>query len=306
MSETDWSALAPLPRKEPVEIIETKDIILPLTYTKTPDVILSTTFTPHDTLRFDMNFKAYLRRFNPEWRFLLVPKEIDGTQHLCVEIYNGASFVSLDDVMVQAISSYAFLALNEHPGYTLIVNSHETLKYRDVTMPSRWVKTILPFISLINNPSIVTENGLYVNLEGLYKIGHPQRPLEVAYNSLYATILTKLRYLYVFGSVVLDELKDSDVIRRWNLTVNPSLVSPTTSLRIYHALWHQTIYAANKSQFLERVSFDDVIISIPNPQRVKLGMEIPMKGIRYTETEILARVETLEEANVIARKFLDS
>lgn len=282
-------------------VIETEEIILPLTYTKTPDVVLDTTFTSHDTFRFDMNFKAYLRRFNPDWRFLLVPKQINGIHHMCVEIYNGSVFVPLDKEMVKTITPYALLAINQHPGYTLIINSRESLKYHETTMPPRWVKTILPFISLINYQSLVTDDGLYVNLEGLYQIGRSRRPLELAYNSIYATVISKLRYLYVFGSVVLDEVKDSGVIRRWNLTPNPTLVSKN-NLRIYHALWHQTIYAPNKTEFLEMVSFDNVIISIPNPQRVK----IESKGVRYTETEILARVANHDEANIIARKFMTS
>ncbi|CAK7994943.1 Hypothetical protein POVR1_LOCUS461 [uncultured virus] len=292
------------PVREPVEVIDTVDLILPLTYTKTPDVILGASFTPHDTFRFEMNFKAHLRRFNPAWRFLLVPKEIDGKNHMCVEIYEGSKFLPLNDQMMKAIQPFAFLALNELPGYTLIVNSRESLTYQDITMPARWVQTILPFIQVLGDDSIVTTNGLYVNLESRYKIGHPQRPLEVSYNSLYATVLSKLRYLYVFGSIVLNDFQDQEIIRRWNLTPNRSLRSSDDEhLSIYHALWHNTLFAADKSRFLEKIPFDDVIISIPNPQRVKLQTE----GIvQYTETEIIARVTTLQEANEIARAFLKS
>ena len=288
---------------EPAEVIDTKDIILPLTYTKTPDVILSTTFTPHDTFRFEMAFKAYLRKFNPAWRFLLVGKEIDGKYHMCIEIYEGSTFIPLNDKMVKAIQPYAFLALNEYPGYTLIVNSRESLTYRDVTMPARWVQSILPFIEVFGDDSMVTKNGLYVNLQQRYQVGHPQRPLEVGYNSLYATILSKLRYLYLYGSVVLDDFRDQGIIERWNLTPNRSMKHSNTNLSIYQALWHNTLYAADKSRFLEMVSFDDVVISISNPQRVTIDLKIP---IYYTETEIITRVKNLDEANEVASAFLRS
>ena len=297
---------------EPVDIVDTKDIILPFRYTKTPDVILNTSFTPYDTFRFEMNFSPYLHLFNPRWRFQLVPKEVAGEMRLCVEIFEGAKFIPLNDEMVNILTPYVDLALKED--YIWLIDSKKSLTYCDTVMPSPWLQSILPFIETTSFPSLVKENGFYVDLRDLFGVkapnveGHSFRPLELGYNSLYSTILSKLRYLYVFGSVVLHDYKDLSIIQRWNLTRNPSLQHPTdTNLRIYHALWQNSLIALDKSRFLEQISFTqteptkDVLLTIRNPLNVRIEAPFP---IRYSETHILAKVNNFTDANEFTHKFM--
>jgi hypothetical protein len=288
--------------KEPVYVADTKDIILPFEYTSTPDVVLNSNFDPVDTLRFETNFKPYLNIFNPSWRMILVPKEFNGKSHLCLEIYEGKTFIPLNDEMVNQIMPFVMKSINELPNYTLIISSKKSLTYFDTVIPAYWLKSILPFInSYYSYDYVVNQNGYYVNLRNIYTPGNSIRPIELAYQSLYTTIISKLRYLYQFGSIVLDHIKNKDIIGKWNLTLNPSLTSDNKNLGIYHTLWHNTLFAADKTAILHQIANDNVIITLQN--QFNKNIEISLPTI-YTDGRIHIKVNNYKEASDVYRKIL--
>lgn len=292
----------------PIEVVETKDLLLPLHYTKTPDVILSSNFTAYDTFRFEKNFSPYLHLFGPSWRFTLIPKEINDTHYLALEIFDGRIFIQLTDELVNDLQPYVDRALNEFPNYIRIIDSNKTHNYYGTVMSSAWIKSILPFVSLSSVPYIITDDGLYADLRETYSLsfGLPDergitRPLELSYDSIYATVITKLRYLHIIGSVVLNSSQDRAIINKWNLNVNESLVHQSNpQLQVYHALWHNTLISPSKSEFLEQVSFDQVIVSIPNPLNVRMNES---EDIKYNETHMIVKLNGYLEANELMYKF---
>jgi hypothetical protein len=217
----------------------------------------------------------------------------------------------MDNELADILYLFVVKSFNDYNDYILIINGSLTLTYLETTMPSRWISTILPFIPPENTyESIIVDDCLYVSMKNIFRKGMPEKVLEIAYQSLNVSIMNKLRYLYIFGTIVLNPEIDRYLILNWNLIKNPSLVSSMTTSKnvaIYHALWNNTLFASDKTYFLEKIASKNgknIVIKITNPIFNNPKGNIKNDNLIKDGDNVYFKCDSHYEANSIINKLI--
>ena len=280
---------------EPITtVIPTEDIILPYYYIKNEIQVLESNYTPYDEYAFISRIMPSIKAINKAWSISLIPKNINGTSRLAIELYDGGEFIPLTNELKQQIVPLVEKWLEKHKNYVVVFTDLNTLTYIGTTIPARWIKSVLPFINISLSLNYIIEDGMvFVMLKS--------ENYQTVADSLNESIMEMLRYLYIYGTVIADEIDDAVIVKKWQLTEN-NLIDSIGTMKMYHILWNNTLFAPNKTQFMEYILAGNNIcsISIKNANLTN----IKNYQYRYIDNVLIFKANSYSEANQIIQLAL--
>lgn len=238
----------------------TEELYLDYHSVHNPDGLLIQEYTPYQLACFKTKMNMQLMSQNRYCELADKPDN-DGRVQV-VEIYDNNGFVVLTSRDILHYQPIVNMCMYDRRDHMAVFNAAKNITYQDITIPSLWCSTMIPYL-LLPNQLYSTESCEVVYEYGIvYARFNNNIDYYQASQYLETYIRQSLTHLYVTGCIVLDPIIDADLIDRWEL-INYVNIAPqhrdqelgnrqllSDNSHVYTMKWKNVLVAPQPTQFL--------------------------------------------------------